>query len=293
MMRQLLILVALAGAASAAMAQTSAIPQCLNGQCPLRPPGSSMPSAIRLPTIINGSQVTIPPAAEEYRWLRWDQDPTRVYLYKGKKQIGAYDLDEHYYRELLNERTGEWAPNSKPPISPPVFGVDTDKLPRQESYRLNGNEVRKDVAMEVLANGLNDDTSKLRVTVVDPDQKGRQQIVEDLRKIPEGESFAVREYDPKAWELSSGFSTTGTPTIYFQAPNGKVLHRQDDYQGGAAPTIEALRKAKASYDPKMDPDLRKPQATSSTSYASYLLPALGGVLIALLYLRKAPTHAAH
>ena len=34
-------------------------------------------------------------------------------------------------------------------------------------------------------------------------------------------------------QLDPGFVTTGKPTIYVQSADGKVLHRQDDYDGGA------------------------------------------------------------
>jgi hypothetical protein len=107
---------------------------------------------------------------------------------------------------------------------------------------------------------------------------------------------AIRDYDPKSWELSCGFKTDGDPTVYCQAPSGKVLHRQDDYQGGPDALIGALRKAKANYDPKRDPDLRK--ADTITQLAVNLFPFAIAAGIALIIVNAAPyaeriLHATH
>ena len=51
--------------------------------------------------------------------------------------------------------------------------------------------------------------------------------------------------------------TAGQPTVYCQTPGGKVLHRQDDYAGGAVAAVAALRKAKDTYEARRDPDLRR------------------------------------
>src|SRR5262249_5283542 len=56
-----------------------------------------------------------------------------------------------------------------------------------------------------------------------------------------------------------GFFTGGAPTIYLLAADGKVLHRQDEYTGGAAAAAEAFRRARTDYDPRRDPDRRKPK----------------------------------
>ena len=76
---------------------------------------------------------------------------------------------------------------------------------------------------------------------------------------------------------AAGFVTTGKPTIYVQAPDGKVLHRQDDYQGGAPELAEAIRRIDPNYDPKKDFDLRKllriPNPLSKVPVAAWLLAA--------------------
>jgi hypothetical protein len=59
----------------------------------------------------------------------------------------------------------------------------------------------------------------------------------------------VQDYAPGNWAVKDGFFTEGKPTIYLQAPNGKVLHRQDDYSDGAAGLATALRKADPNYSP--------------------------------------------
>src|SRR5262245_34594557 len=93
--------------------------------------------------------VTAPSVSADYQWKKWDQDPTRVYLYKGKAQVGAYDLDRHYYQPL--DAKGKWGAQTKPPIEPPCFGVDCDKLPAQEKYTHNGREIPKEQAHALIA----------------------------------------------------------------------------------------------------------------------------------------------
>jgi hypothetical protein len=70
----------------------------------------------------------------------------------------------------------------------------------------------------------------------------------------------VKEYSPDDWEVSRfGFVTTGSPTIYIQQPDGKVLHRQDDYKGldDLKVVFSKIRVKDPNYDPSKDPDLRK------------------------------------
>jgi hypothetical protein len=74
--------------------------------------------------------------------------------------------------------------------------------------------------------------------------------------------------------------TSGSPTIYLQAPDGKVLHRQDDYRPG---DLGAIRKAIARYDAKKDPDARRPAVAGLP-----LLLVMGGAiaLAAVLVLQR-------
>jgi hypothetical protein len=179
-----------------------------------------------------------------------------VYLYDGARQIGGYDLDEHYYRPFEG---GVWGPVSEAPIPPPCFGVAAHKLDTAPSYAVNGRPASREAIFESLANGLSDDSHKLRVTLIGPEPL-RRTLRGALETHPEfaelRTSLVVRDYAPEHWAVQAGFVTTGAPTVYCQAPTGKVLHRQDEDKGGADALVAALRKAKESYDPRRDPDLR-------------------------------------
>lgn len=224
-------------------------------------------------------------APTPYQWRTFRDDPGRAYLYKGKLQVGGYDLETHQYRPLSAD--GTWGDPCEPPLAPPCFGLDLSKLPAEEKYTLNGREVPREAALEAIEKGVVDDSHKLRVSVLGG-EKVRKEVADELRRQLQAEDFAVRHYDPAAWELRTGHQVKGEPTIYCQAPSGKVLHRQDDYQGGPGPAVAALRKAR-SYDPSKDPDLRRPQLVPGLSLHPLLL-ALGGLAL-VLYLRKDDAHA--
>jgi hypothetical protein len=221
----------------------------------------------------------------DYHWRTWDKDPDRTYLYRGEVQVGGYDLKQHYYMPY-DARIDQWGDATKPPIQPPCCGVQWDKISDKPKYTVNGQEVSKGQVEGLITGALADDSGKLRVTVTSPDAAKRKQVVSDLKKMPEADSFAIRDYDAKSWEMNAGFKTDGAPTIYCQAPTGKVLHRQDDYQGGADATITALRKAKAGYDPKKDPDLRKELIPNTPTLNTSLL-ALGIGLLAMTAVKRA------
>lgn len=74
---------------------------------------------------------------------------------------------------------------------------------------------------------------------------------------PWKERIKVQDYPPDHWAVrDAGFVTSGNPTIYCQAADGTVLHRQDEYRGPDA-LAEVLRKADPTYRPEKDPDLNK------------------------------------
>lgn len=197
----------------------------------------------------NGCYVQPVVASVSYQWVTGTVgDEHRVYLYRNGVQIGGYDLTERIYRPFDGVN---WGVKCDPPIVPPEanYGVDTAKLHASPVYSVNGVQVSKDAAYQAVE-GLTDDSRKLRVTVIGS-KEAREPVAKEIAAaLPD---VAVRDYDPSAWELKPGFVTTGNPTIYAQAPDGKVLHRQDD----PADVVSAIRKAKESYDPKKDPDLRK------------------------------------
>lgn len=159
-------------------------------------------------------------------------------------------------------RPGKPAP-AAPVEDKPIFGVDAAKLKDRPARILRGGkEITREQAFQLLGDKeVPDDRSLLRVTVIGPDAE-RGQVVADLAGHPALASYKgrllVQDYAPDHWSVArAGFKTDGHPTVYVQAPDGTVLHRQDTYQGPAQ-LAEAIRKADPSYDPSKDPDATKP-----------------------------------
>lgn len=144
----------------------------------------------------------------------------------------------------------------------PNYGVDTDKLNPEGGCTRKGKPCSKDEAIKAIQKSIPDDSQKLRLTVIGSEAR-RSEVLKDLKShpslTPHMVKFVVQMYSPSDWAVSRyGFKTDGDPTIYIQRPDGKVVHRQDSYQGGAERLATALRKADPSYDPAKDPDLTKP-----------------------------------
>ena len=152
-------------------------------------------------------------------------------------------------------------------------------MKRTPRYAIIGQPVSAAEALEAVDKTFNDDRDKLRVTIVGPEAE-RRAARAAIEQHPDfaalRERIAVRDYPPDHWALQVGFITTGRPTIYCQAPSGKVLHRQDDFVGGADAAVAALRRANEAYDPKRDPDLR----SASFDFGVLLKPAT--IVVALL-----------
>lgn len=145
------------------------------------------------------------------------------------------------------------------------FGIDRSRLNGSaERIMLDGREITPSEAARILqAGSLADDSGKLRLTVIGT-EADRRRVLDDL-KGPLADIAAqclVQDYPPDHWAVAgAGFYTAGKPTIYVQAPDGKVLHRQDDYADGAEgfrQAFERLRKPDPNYRPDKDRDLRRP-----------------------------------
>lgn len=209
-------------------------------------------------------------ATTDYEWRTSSAEPGRSYLFRHGVQVGGYDHEHGIYR-VYHADTDTWdAPQPPPweetertPISGLNFGVDTDKLNgHDEAYHLNGTPVSEAQARKALADGgIPDDAARLRLTVIGPANLTTR-VVDDLARSPalaEWKNRLVPQcYLPEHWSVGrAGFVTSGKPTIYVQAPDGKVLHRQDDYDDGPEGLARALRRADPNYDARKDPDLRK------------------------------------
>lgn len=270
-------------------------------------PRVSGPPKVREEVLRDGKWVEVPPdppAASEgpttYHWKRSRLFLRSLFLYRGRVIVGQYDTSTSKYWGK-NPQTGRWEITTPPIPVPEAFhyvpdpekpkkdpegtnyGLDWSKVGNDgETYRVNGLEVSSREAKKVLVQGgtLPDDSKRLRVTIIGP-QPARQQVLSDLQS-PAGlqwkDHIVVQDYDPIHWAVArAGFVTGGNPTVYVQAPDGKVLHRQDLYQPGDLFT--ALRRADPLYNPSTDPDLKKtPVTPSSPSSVSGIWTTLKGLL---------------
>lgn len=159
------------------------------------------------------------------------------------------------------------------------YGVEWSKIRSGSRCRHRGRDITPEQASRLLQGKLPDDAGLIRLTVIGPDA-ARRPVMTDLQSSPElgGEKrkVVVQEYPSDAPLLAGlGFVTSGSPTIYLQAPDGRVLHRQDAYRGPAM-LAEAIRKADKSYRQEMDPDLNAPPKASPAT--PFKLPDLNQML---------------
>lgn len=178
------------------------------------------------------------------------------------------------------------------------FGINLSKMTPDTGktvYRYKGAEIPRVQAHHAVEGSLPDDAGKLRLTAIG-DKAAREQVAKDVTTSKAFEklrdSLIVKDYAPDHWAVKDmGYVASGRPTIYLQAPDGKVLHRQDDYDGGpealaaAVEKVEAIRKPDPKYNAKTDPDLRKSSGSSSDWWQ---LPALIVSGIALLWFMRRP-----
>ncbi|HLW66153.1 MAG TPA: hypothetical protein VKS79_12650 [Gemmataceae bacterium] len=230
------------------LAAVLAAAQCPGGSCPL-------PAR------------TVTPVRIE--WRSRDDEPQQTYLFLDGRQAGGYDVERDEWRSFDADKN-DW---SEPQALFPRrcvgaagevvanFGIMQTKLNGSASHHsINGRSVTEEDALAALQGKLTDDSQKLRLTIIGPDDK-RRAVLADWNANPSlralKDKVLVQGYDPGHWAVAnSGFRTSGQPTIYLQAPDGKVLHRQDEYRGPDK-LAEAIRKADPNYQPNNDPDLNK------------------------------------
>lgn len=229
------------------------------------------------------------PAA--YRWYTLPDHPGRCYLFHGKQQVGEYDHVHHVYRPLLDYQKEVWGGVCEPPIPPPLFGVQASKVGTGPAYAIDGKPVTRAEAIQAAAEGIPDDKDKLRATVIAKGDQGKK-VADDVKKElgPAAKDFIVRAYPPDHFALKAQGFKTDADGVYVQAPDGKVLHRQDDLDGGAPAVAESLLRAKKDYDLKRDPDLRKllPSLPQLDAQKLFTLALLG--LVAVLAFKAIQAH---
>jgi hypothetical protein len=156
--------------------------------------------------------------------------------------------------------------------------IDRQQAVKPTVYRLNDQEITKEKAIERVQRGIPDDRGKLRVTAIGKPE-ARQKVADDLARSPElaavRDLFLFQAYNPDDQLVRDyGFKTDGQPTIYVATPNGEVLHRQDDYAGGAPALATAIRKANDQYQAAKDSDLRKANWLDLSLLKRLLRPSL-------------------
>lgn len=228
----------------------------------------------------------------QHKWVAVPGDDDQVALYFGNRYLGNYSYSGKYYRPIVGN---DWGAITESPVKPPCrrcgpgckcgpgcscdddenkpesieqnFGVDSDKLQGGPRYQISGRDVDKGDALRAVDKQaqLPDDAKKFRMTIIGTDAE-RKPVLDDWKAKGEPKDRVVLwSVPPGHWSLHDNvtgqpmFVTTGHPTVYLQAPTGKVLHRQDDYRGPN--DFQAIRKAVTSYDATKDPDLRKTQST--------------------------------
>jgi len=202
-------------------------------------------------------------------WRFRDDEPQRAYLFLDGRQAGGYDVEHDQWRSFEPEKNVWGEPQALFPCRclgtatevVSNFGIMQAKLNGAISHHsINGRIVSEQDAFAALQGKLNDDSQKLRLTIIGPEDK-RRAVLADLATNAGlyllKDKMLVQSYDPSHWTVvNAGFRATGQPTIYLQAPDGKVLHRQDEYRGPDK-LAEAIRKADPNYQPDKDPDLNK------------------------------------
>ncbi len=271
---------------------TAMLGQCGPNGCPGQPRG--LPTyqnpylnlEFASPCGPNGCGVVQKPPT--YQWVKVPDCPQYA-LFKDGVQQGNFDFEAKIYRPF--RAPDQWGDPTEPPAAPPQtpetgkkvekkpigvteipgctldddgkpnFGVMPDPGEGRDTeprYQVNGKQATRSDVMQAFESQAVDQSSKLRLTVIGPRQ-ARQAVLEDVQRTPDLQGlvkdFLLKDYDPADWEVArSGFFTRGSPTIYVQAPSGKVLHRQDSY-AGPADLAGVLRKANEQYKAEADPNL--------------------------------------
>jgi hypothetical protein len=225
----------------------------------------------------------------EYSWRHGDG--VRSNLFRGGVQVGHWDGEK--YLPLL--APGKFGEPCEPPCDPPseeLFGLDYTP-PGDERGTISDRPATKKEIITALAEGnLDDDSQHSHLTVIGA---GRDRVRTDWESHPALAPFKgqIRPqfYSADDWAVSKfGFKTDGSPTVYVQDGYGRVLHRQDDYEGGpealAKALNQALRRPDPNYRPDGDKDLRKPQPDGGKPGAGVSTEkvVVGGLVGALLTL---------
>lgn len=167
---------------------------------------------------------------------------------------------------------------------PKDHGLPTGVVPqhlRSNRYHINGIEVPKRKAYEAVGAAFEDESGKRRITIIGSEAERKQALAALPADVQDW--AVVTCFDPSDWYVSdAGFDSSGHPTVYGQAPDGTVLHRQS----GIAGLQTAAMKLNPNYDPAKDPNLNAPPADSGTASSLFsttaLLPFAAGGIFSLV-----------
>lgn len=197
-------------------------------------------------------------------WKPAPYDPqNQSFVYQHGRLLGGFNHDSGWYWPWLGNAWG--LPTKDCPFNPPVknFGVHMGKISSEPAYTVNGKPVSPHLA-HAAVDAIPNHKDHFRITFIGDDEKKRLKAYKDWQLFVAGSPYAniVDSWEVPAnhWSMKDGetgapgFIAPGDPTIYLQSPDGRVLHRQDDYNGPM--DFQAIRKAIDEYDYRRDPDRR-------------------------------------
>lgn len=258
-------------------------------------------------------------------WVRDAREVAVVHFYRDGGQLGSFRYDgvgssgTWMSYDRLTDRWGTpvqcdrlEVPNlidQKQMRDDKNFGLVLDKISEQPKITLNRSNgtsavINKPSALQMIESGKSDyemdDASipdyskKFRITVIGSTAERKSVVDNWNEQAGELKNRAIIwDLPPDHHSLADSdtgklmFKTDGHPTVYTQAPDGKVLQRQDDGKD----VVEATRRAIKKYDQSKDPDNRKPVYPQPGPYPPHheggfpILPIviIGGALALLFY----------
>lgn len=160
-----------------------------------------------------------------------------------------------------------------------LTGVDASKRDGK-GYSVNGQHVSARFA-KTLADAKSEQVVYL--TVIGTDDECRQ-LELDWATNPEFAQLKgavnFQSYRPDHWAVGKLFVTDGHPTVIVQDSEERETARGSTYEGPKI-TAEALRIARAGYDPTKTPRLGAPLRSDSTTWILAGLVVLGAVMLLL------------
>lgn len=175
-------------------------------------------------------------------------------------------------------------PAVKVEAAEPLFGVVDEKREGKDGYKLTGKPVSRYQALAAIEKDLPDDKLKLRLTFIGSPADTKR-AKDRLKGSDIESSLIVQAYTPDNWAVKDvGFQLVGSPVVYLQSSDGKVLHKQDNDEG----MVEALRKRILPLSPLSPnaPPGGKPLLDQLKALPLWIWLVAGGMLLLLLNKKK-------